>query len=151
MFVQAYSNLGLILTNIERFNDAEEWLRKGISIDSNFIDNYKVYLAKKDKETAVAYYQSLVYYLQGDWDETLTILNKNDYKSIYQPRSRIIMVRALFEQFLENSDFHELLFANDASAGLRSLLLYLCNVDVVPNPSPLLLPHLLLPLPPTER
>lgn len=78
----------------------------------NFIDNYQVYLAKKDKKAAVAYYQSLVYYLQGDWEETLAILSRNEFKSIYQPRSRIITVRALFEQFLENSDFHELLLSN---------------------------------------
>lgn len=78
----------------------------------NFIDTYQVYLVNNDREAAILYYQSLVYYLQGNWEKTLTILSRNDYKSIYQPRSRIITIRALFEQLLENSDFHELLLAN---------------------------------------
>lgn len=78
----------------------------------NFIDTHKTYLAQKYRAAAVAYYQSLVYYIQGDWDETLTILTRNDYKSIYQPRSRMIIIRALFEKFLVNGNHWELLLAN---------------------------------------
>ena len=78
----------------------------------NFIETYKIYLAKKDNAAAVLYYRSLVYYIQGDWDETLAILTKNDYKSIYQPRSRMIIIRALFEKFLLKEDCWELLLSN---------------------------------------
>jgi len=77
-----------------------------------FIKKYQTYLPKKNQAAAVAYYQSLVYYSQGDWEATLAILAKSDYKSIYQPRSRIITIRALFEQFLVDRGHWELLLAH---------------------------------------
>ena len=78
----------------------------------DFIATHKIYLSKKDQEAGATYYQSLVYYIQGDWEETLEILTKNDYKSIYQPRSRMIIIRALFEKFLVDKEYWELLLAN---------------------------------------
>lgn len=78
----------------------------------DFITNYKIYLPKKDQEAAAVYYQSIVYYIQGDWEETLASLTRNDYKSIYQPRSRMIIIRALFEKFLVDKEYWELLLAN---------------------------------------
>ncbi len=78
----------------------------------NFIDSYNKYLVKKDRTAAVLYYQSLVYYSQGDWKEALAVLTKNNYKSIYQPRMRMIIIRALFEKFIEDKEYCESLLSH---------------------------------------
>jgi len=76
-----------------------------------FIVDYHIYLPKENRTGAALYYQSYIFYAQGDWDKTLDVFSKNDYKEDYQPRIRVLIIRALFEKFLIDKDYWELLMS----------------------------------------
>ncbi len=76
-----------------------------------FIEKYKVYLNAKEGEETINYYYGLFCYLSGDWDQSLEILLSSEKKSIYPPRNRAIIVRSLFEKFLIERSYFEVLLA----------------------------------------
>lgn len=87
---------------------AFEWVEQ-------FIEHYKQYLPKKELDNAIAYYQSLVSYAQGDWDKTLECFFKDGHKTVFKPRARIIINKALFEKFVVDNSYWEVLMASLAS------------------------------------
>lgn len=80
---------------------------------NQFISNYQMYLPEKDRVEAIQYYKSFIYYTQRDWDKTLDCFFRNGYQADYQPRIRVLIIRALFEKFLIDKENHwELLTSN---------------------------------------
>lgn len=78
----------------------------------NFMDNYKGYLNIDNIEETLLYYRGVVYYLKGDWDKSLDFLMRGANKDIYPLRSRSVIIRALFEKFLTDDSYLDILLSN---------------------------------------
>lgn len=88
---------------------------------SAFIDNYENILIAEDLEVAIPYYRGLVYYISGDLDKSLDYLISCGKKSVFPPRKRAILIRALFEKYLVDKSYKNLLLSslNSFNAVLR--------------------------------
>jgi len=82
-----------------------DWVR-------NFMDTYQSNLKVTDLESTMLYYKGVVSFLQKDWDETLELLNLSAKKTIYPPRTRIMLIRTLFEKFLLDDSYLDSLLAS---------------------------------------
>lgn len=86
----------------------------------NFINDYKKYLNSDNVEDILLYYRGIVYYMKGDWDKSLDYLITGAKKDIYPLRSRSVIIRAVFEKFLQDNSYLELLLSN-----IRAFEIYL--------------------------
>lgn len=76
-----------------------------------FIDQYYTFLPEEGRDDARAHALGLRYFYEQKFDEAVDQLLNYRFSPAYQPRVRIIIVRALFEQFLEDESIYGLLQA----------------------------------------
>lgn len=77
-----------------------------------FINTYQDHLATANLKVTILYYKGIFYYLQKKYDKALKLLLNSDKKSIYPPRLRTILARIIFEKFLLDKSYFEVLLAN---------------------------------------
>lgn len=73
------------------------------------IDDYHQFLKGDIREEAVAYYTGIWYYFQDKLDEALHFLTKNESISQFSYKTKIFVVRILFEKFLEDDSYYQVL------------------------------------------
>lgn len=76
-----------------------------------FIAHYLPFLETANPEMEASYYYGLLNFLQADWDKALDYLMYNGMKDYYPPRTRAILCRVLFEKYLLDDSYFELLVA----------------------------------------
>lgn len=76
-----------------------------------FIEQYYSYLKEDIGEDARAHALGLRYFYEKKFDQAVDQLLNYRFSPAYQPRVRIIIVRALFEQFLQDESIYNLLQA----------------------------------------
>lgn len=82
-----------------------EWARK-------FMDKYAVYLKDHRKEEAVAYNIGLWHFYREDFENVYASFINYPFSFEYVGRARLTAIRALFELFLKDSDYFEVLISS---------------------------------------
>lgn len=96
-----FANIIIFGCKAEAFN----WVK-------TFIADYSNSLRTENIEETTQYYYGLVYYLEGNLDKSLDYLMVSGKKSVFPPRKRAILVRVLFEKYLKDESYKDLLLAN---------------------------------------
>jgi len=78
----------------------------------SFLATYQNRLVTTNPKLAQLYYQGIFYYLKADYDQALDLLQHSDKKSVYPPRLRSVLARILFEKYLLDDSYFEVLLAN---------------------------------------
>lgn len=76
-----------------------------------FIEQYYSYLKEEIREDARAHALGLRYFYEKKFDQAVDQLSNYRFSPAYQPRVRIMIVRALFEEFLQDESIYNLLQA----------------------------------------
>lgn len=78
----------------------------------NFIEEYQHFLNKENRQELANYYEGLLYYLQKSYDKALIQLQQNQSKSPYGYRTKVTIIRILFEKALKDYSYFEPLIAS---------------------------------------
>ncbi|MDF1695973.1 MAG: hypothetical protein P1U56_09085 [Saprospiraceae bacterium] len=76
-----------------------------------FISSYRSFLDPEKEEEIVNKSLALIYIAQNEFDKALSILNHYTIHDIDQPKTRFNIIRSLFELFLINNEYYNLLLA----------------------------------------
>lgn len=96
----AFNNICLLGCIVQDF----EWTRQ-------FIEHYQTYLDPSIKEDAMTANMGVLYFHQGDFKNTISILYNHHFSKVYQLRTRLIIARAAFEQLLLKQDVYDFLMS----------------------------------------
>ncbi len=77
-----------------------------------FMDSYQHKLAVTDLDITLLHYKGIYCYIKEDYDQALALLLSNDKKSVYPLRLRNILIRIIFEKFLLDISYMDVLLAN---------------------------------------
>ncbi|MEO1257592.1 MAG: hypothetical protein AAFZ15_02310 [Bacteroidota bacterium] len=76
-----------------------------------FIGEYSPYLGESVRAGTVVYSRAFVSYSRGDFDNTILLLMQHRFSSYHQVRTRLLAVRAIFENFLSENRHYEFLIS----------------------------------------
>ncbi|KAA3636792.1 MAG: hypothetical protein DWQ02_07645, partial [Bacteroidetes bacterium] len=78
----------------------------------NFISFYQVLLEDETREAVVTYNLALLHFSLQEFDKALAILNNYSFPEKDQPKARLTIIRTLFELFLKDQDYYDVLISN---------------------------------------
>ncbi len=78
----------------------------------NFMEQYSQYLKETYRQDILMFNLSLWNFYQQKFDDVLSIFFNYHFSTAYIPKARLITIRTLFELFLINQDYFELLISN---------------------------------------
>lgn len=93
-----FGNIVLAACRVEKF----EWVQY-------FIDTHQGFLKPEDKKEIVTYHVGLSLFYQKKFNEAFDILLNHNFSSIFFLKSRLIAIWAIFENFLIDIDYYDLL------------------------------------------
>lgn len=76
-----------------------------------FIEQYQVFLDPSIKKDAMTANLGVWYFHQKDFKNTISTLYNHNFSKVYQLRTRIIIIRATFEQLLRRMDVYDFLIS----------------------------------------
>lgn len=76
-----------------------------------FIENHRNYLEEKQKEDTINYNAGLLLFHEKKYEEALSVLNQYPFGISYKIKSKVFIIRVLFELFLQNADYYDTLMA----------------------------------------
>jgi len=74
-----------------------------------FIEDYQQFLKSMIRADIVAFNIASIQLYQNKFEETLEFLATHHFSNVFQPRIRFMEIRALFELFLKDNEYFELL------------------------------------------
>ena len=77
-----------------------------------FMDTFKVYLTLEIREDIYCYNTALLHFSKKEFEETLGLMSNHSFTEKNQPKTRLTIIRTLFELFLQDNDYLEVLNAN---------------------------------------
>lgn len=78
----------------------------------SFIENQAKYLRLNNIEEVRAYHIGLLHFYQKEYDAVLSVFFNYQFSKAYIPKTRYITINALFELFLKDRDYFDVLNAN---------------------------------------
>lgn len=95
----------------------------------DFMEEFEFYLKESLKEDTIAHNMGLWYFHQNDFEQAYDKLINHSFAPAFQPKVRLNIIRILFEQFLRDQSFFELLIAQ-----IESLEKFLHRNKLIPVP-----------------
>lgn len=84
---------------------------KAFEFAKTFINKYQSFLKKENRIELKNFYEGVLFYRQNNLDEALARLNQYQSLSQYSYRTKIIIVRILFEKYLKDTTYYYPLMA----------------------------------------
>ena len=77
-----------------------------------FMDTFKMYLTPEISEDIYCYNLALLHFSKKEFEETLALMLNHSFTEKNQPKTRLTIIRTLFELFLLDGDYLEVLNTN---------------------------------------
>lgn len=79
--------------------------QKAFAWAKDFMETYAVFLEKSKRQEIVLYHQGLWHFYQNDYDAVFSVWFNYEFSSVYIPKTRWTIIRALFSKFLIDPTF----------------------------------------------